>query len=684
VIRRTDHARYRELISARLDFTLTEPETAELVRHLAECGRCRAAEHSYRSQRQQLRSWRTPSPPRDMWARTSAALDREIARQAGYSSPDRQRRHVLAGGAAVASVAALGLSIGLVGTQLRPAALPQTPSETAQVNVRPTPYAVPPEALAFLGSSAQGLTVYRTRVDRVCPAAAIDCIDYDANVPALVALPRDMQPSNLALSPNGGRLAIEGRDGSGDVIAVAVMPADVLSQPIPMDAPVMAAATASAPPASPTPVAPAPTADTPRQTSQPVASASISADATPKEEPSPQVSSKPTIEPTVEPGESVPPSMAATLAPMETAEPSTEPPPEPTIEPAESAPASAEATVMPAEATTVPLEATAGPAGTPASSGAPSAEPTAEPSTVSAAATPDAAHHGLPSPVAGEEVLAILEEVRTVGAPAAWSADGSALAFSAMPTDRSHGPDIYVWRAGDERARLLTTDHQSYFASWAGSRVVVSRVASPDSGATEGEAGPEVTTVVIDPLTGEERTAVGGEGLWLPAINPLGTSLVVWHGSLEWGGNDVAPLAGALYSGEWSHMDPFTTGRPGDGTAELLLEPIEPDRDPVARPVHDWQIRWSPDGQVLGYWIADVPGASWGQLAVVAVDGSTGILAHDQPLLGPSLARRAFTLGMHRVAWVAPADEEPQGELRLMTWGPDGVGGLRLRPLKPR
>ncbi|CAN5602624.1 hypothetical protein BH23CHL6_BH23CHL6_11610 [soil metagenome] len=664
MIRHRDHARYRELISARLESTLTEPETAELVRHLAECGRCRAAEHAYRAQRQQLRTWRTPSPPRDMWARTSAALDREIVRQGGYSPPGRQLRHVLAGGAAVASVAALGLSIGLVSTQLRPLALPQTPGVSAQPNVRPTPYAVPPEALAFLGSSAQGLTVYRTRVDRVCPAAAIDCMDYDANVPALVALPRDMQPSNLALSPNGGRLAIEGRDSSGDdVIAVAVMPADGLGQPIPMDAPAMAAATASATTAPKAPVAPATTVDALRHTPQPVASASVSPDATPAYEPSPQgppeVSADPTLEPTLDAGEAVPtPSTETPLAPVASAT-ATGMLPEPTVEPGDS-PASGEATVEPSEATAVPVPLD--PEDSPAASSAP----------------------GLPSPVAGEVVLAILEDVRSVGAPAAWSADGSALAFSAMPTDGSHGPDVYLWRAGDQRARLLTTDHQSYFASWAGSRVVVSRVASPDDGATEGEAGPEVTTVVIDPLAGEERTAMGGEDLWLPAINPLGTTLVVWHGSLQWSGNEVAPVAGALYSGEWSHMDPFAIGRLGDGTTELLMEPIEPDRDPVARPVHDWQIRWSPDGQVLGYWIADVPGASWGQLAVVAVDRSTGILAHDQPLLGPSLARRAFTLGLHRVAWVAPADEEPQGELRLMTWGPDGVGGLRLRLLGPR
>ncbi|MBA3851487.1 MAG: hypothetical protein H0X59_03865, partial [Chloroflexi bacterium] len=45
----------------------------------------------------------------------------------------------------------------------------------------------------------------------------------------------------------------------------------------------------------------------------------------------------------------------------------------------------------------------------------------------------------------------------------------------------------------------------------------------------------------------------------------------------------------------------------------------------------------------------------------------------------PTLARRSFTLGRDRVAWVAPSEERADGELRLRTWGSPGFGSLRIR-----
>jgi len=82
---------------------------------------------------------------------------------------------------------------------------------------------------------------------------------------------------------------------------------------------------------------------------------------------------------------------------------------------------------------------------------------------------------------------------------------------------------------------------------------------------------------------------------------------------------------------------------------------------------------------VLGVWVADVPGSSWGRLVVTAIDAVTADRA-AQPLLSPTLARRGFTLGLSRVAWVAPSEDNPDGELRIRTWSSDGVGGLRFRP----
>ena len=124
------------------------------------------------------------------------------------------------------------------------------------------------------------------------------------------------------------------------------------------------------------------------------------------------------------------------------------------------------------------------------------------------------------------------------------------------------------------------------------------------------------------------------------------------------------------------------TAEPTDQTdADSLasLVPLEPDRDFRSAPILDWQARWSNDGQVLGVWIADSAGSNWGRLAVLAVDPQTGRVLPDSALLAPTLARRGFSLGISRVAWVGPSDENVDGELRIRTWGTDGIGGLRLR-----
>ena len=82
---------------------------------------------------------------------------------------------------------------------------------------------------------------------------------------------------------------------------------------------------------------------------------------------------------------------------------------------------------------------------------------------------------------------------------------------------------------------------------------------------------------------------------------------------------------------------------------------------------------------MLGVWIADSTGSTWGRLAVFAEDPDTQLVTTDNALLPMTLARRGFSLGTNRVAWVGPSDENVDGELRIRTWGSDGVGGLRLK-----
>ncbi|MDQ3643573.1 MAG: hypothetical protein M3450_19420 [Actinomycetota bacterium] len=266
--------------------------------------------------------------------------------------------------------------------------------------------------------------------------------------------------------------------------------------------------------------------------------------------------------------------------------------------------------------------------------------------------------------------------MHSAGAPPAWSTNGQVLAFSAMPADGSHGPDVYVWRPGDGEARAITSDHASYFASWSGRRIVASRVNQ-----TLGKSdSADVLTIVIDPVSLEERR-VRGPKMWLPVVDPDRAYAVAWHGRLDL--TDALPtvVEGALYIVDWVAMDPFGTADDTDPSARDALMAIDPVRDPAANPVIDWNVRWSANGLVVGIWESEAPGAAWGKLRLLAFDPAAGELSSDEPLLKPILAKRGFTLGVDRVAWVAPSEDGTEGELRVRTWGVDGVGDLHIETL---
>lgn len=627
------HARYRELIAARLDKPLTRVQLRTLNGHLKKCAACQSIEAEYRSQRDLLRGLAVPIAPRDLWARTSAGLDREVARS--YRA-DKWRRRVTRGSRAaqpstalLTAIAAVGVSAALVVLQFAPTAVPLD-----GVPARPTPLSISPLQLLLIGQGRSDVAVYQTDVSQVCPVSGpLDCIQAQKFVRTPISLPADVRAGNIALSPGGKQLAVVGHKVGEDVIAVVTMPQDSAGK----------------------------------------GGGKGNGDS----------------------GGSG--------------------------------------------------QGGNGPAKTNDGNGlsGPQAVPTSVPASPGSAADQPS---GPPaSAVAGLAVLSILDNVQSAGAPPDWSANGEMLAFSAMPDDGSTGPDVYVWSPGDAKATAITTDHSSFFASWSGNRIVVSRI-TPDS------AKP--SDFVIDPGTLEQR-AVGGPQLWLPTVNTERTQAIGWFGQLDTSATLPAARSGALYLMDWASVDPFGsaappantdgassddvtaspgTDQPGDPgnsdqqtpapnggskpgatgstpapratassarqatpnptptdgngisgpqTAPAVvpssLTPLEPDRDPRAAPVVDWQARWSSDGKVLGVWIADSEGSSWGRLAVLAVDPGTQLVTSDDPLLPMTMARRGFSLGEDQVAWVGPTDDSVDGELRIRTWGSDGIGGLRLK-----
>ena len=592
------HARTRELLAARLDRPLARAEWRILNGHLRKCASCQQIDVDYRAQRFALRALPPTFPPRDLWARTSAALDREVRhsyrirrwwRRAAVARRSAQRSTSL-----LTIVAALGVVAAVGVIQLAPSF-----QSSAGTPGRPTPFAVIPQPLSFVGLGPTDIALYRTSVSQVCPdSEPLDCIETERISRTPMLLPGSMHAGNIALSPSGQQLAVVGRYLSADVISVVTMPTD---------------------------------------------------------------GDQPIIEPNTDGGTLSPvtPTPAATVTPTTSAQPS------PTV--------SQPATEAPDEsASPAPASATVSPAPTaPPNNSSP--DPSAVPSTLAPSPPPSA--------VPGLAVLNILDQVQSAGSPPAWSDNGGTLAFSAMPIDGSHGPDVYVWSPTDTKARAITDDHASFFASWSANRIVLSRLIGDDPAARRPK------TFVIDPQTLEER-AVGGPRVWLPTVNQHGTQAVAWYGELDT--SELLPQAGtgALYLLDWTAVDPFgTQAGPSvapddtaspDAADEPRLTALEPARNPHSAPVLDWQARWSNDGQVLGIWIADSVGSTWGRLAVLAVDPATLRITSNQPLLGATLARRGFSLGMSRVAWVGPSDANVDGELRIRTWGNDGFGGLRV------
>ena len=53
----------------------------------------------------------------------------------------------------------------------------------------------------------------------------------------------------------------------------------------------------------------------------------------------------------------------------------------------------------------------------------------------------------------------ILSDYEIVGRDPEFSADGSQVAFAARPVDHSTGPDVFVWRVGQEQAVPATFHH---------------------------------------------------------------------------------------------------------------------------------------------------------------------------------------------------------------------------------
>jgi hypothetical protein len=332
----------------------------------------------------------------------------------------------------------------------------------------------------------------------------------------------------------------------------------------------------------------------------------------------------------------------ASEPPTSSATPSAEPP-SATPGPSASVTASPGATAEP--------PSSASPVPSASASEAPSVEPSDEPSVVPSQ-----------SPEATTATrVAIATGIEVVGQSAAFSPDGTWFAFTARPGDGSGGPEVYVWRVGDDSAVALTDDGASQFGSWSGDDIIASR-AEPDA------AEPTPVTVRIDPATGAESEA--GD-LWRPAVDPTGRFAIGWNGTLEQvdGTGAWRPAEGSLELRRWSD----------DGAAEASGP--ETDRVVTDDAAADYDVRWDENGEWVAVWLADPRDPSIGRLSLYRLDadGERLEVVDGAPSDVPALP--GFSIGDGRLAWATPRGQGGEGSrIQIAAWSPSGVGIVETSP----
>jgi hypothetical protein len=332
--------------------------------------------------------------------------------------------------------------------------------------------------------------------------------------------------------------------------------------------------------------------------------------------------------------------------------------------------------------------------------------------------------------------IEIASGVSMVG-EAAYSKDGGWLAFSARPADGSTGPDLYLWRVGDQAATPVTTDHATYFSAWLDNTVLASSVgtaaaspagvpgasgepatpqSTPDAGAGASPeapaASPETssapvefhpTSFLLDPESGV-RTDLTQPDLWLPVVDPGRRVTAYWSGTLvpTPDGLDWQLGAGQLVLDRWvepgagpapsepgaASSDPSTepAADPSGDPSTAPLEVVGPAGDPVALDVGElgvFKALFGSEGTRLAIWAADDPSAEVGRLHLIVLDPETGTLDPDvRPLAGePSLRR--FSIDKGRLAWVSPRGQDGQeSAVQVLGWKGRNFGEIQTIPAK--
>ena len=301
----TVHDRARAALSDQMDGLLDANEAAWLDGHLADCPDCRRAADDYAAARFELRKLRDrqPLPPRDLWARTAAAIELEAGGRTTTSRPSR-RRSIAVPSAFLATALAVVVMTGLLTSSrlTRPGddgsgSVPPDFARNSQsagavagsVTPLETPLVVAERIVDFVARGPEGnLQVKSTTVREVCPSNTTEPCDSGGPVEERSITIDQHAQAVFGDGEEGKRLIVvssPSTDDPGTVAVVSLTDAAPVGSPSPSPTPSAAssasptassASPSNGPSGSPEPTPTPPPTSTPSATPTPSASASAS------------------------------------------------------------------------------------------------------------------------------------------------------------------------------------------------------------------------------------------------------------------------------------------------------------------------------------------------------------------------------------------------------------------------
>jgi hypothetical protein len=622
------HERARALAGERIDQPIQATEDAWLNDHLAGCPECASIAAAYAAQRAELRSLRRrpPSPPRDLWARTAAAIEREAAAGSRDRTP-APRTYLsplplgaISGVLVIAVVVAASLLSRPVSRPsiVAPTGTTASLAPTGSPVLRPTPFDVAAANVGWMKLGADGrMEVYDTPVDRVCPAGeGADCPPIDEPTPRSIQL--GQPPASVTRSPKDSGLVVVDAATKDSGGGVYVLPG---------------ANATSAPPSSTPPVTPPPASATPPASEPPPATPPASAEPSGVDTTG---SEPPSLEPpTPSPSEEPTPSASVRV----TASPTT-------------------GTIQIASDVIVVGESEAySPDGAWFAFSARPADGSQGPDIYlwrpgdakATAITTD--HRSMFSGWLGTRIL---------GSRGVETPDPRKLApqaFLIEPATRVETAlAAHIWRPSVDPLRrvavywdgsldldatgteLRPADGHLVLGGWTGA---LAPAATPAPSESASESAPPPSVAAESPAEATESPA---------AETPTATA--------------TAPLAA-------DSPTPSASASPS-GTRAQAIQPVEL----ASGAVRDWDARWDETGTHLAVWIATEGDPRIGDLTLYGVDPGNGRVV----TLKRVAALAGFSIGKGRLAWATPRGQDGQGNrVQVVAWTKDSVGSVESR-----